>query len=182
MSKKMLGHLQTVGHLGPNITVDFHGSLPKERKIRAEPPRVVHGRSTRFFRLHSHSARRVEPHRGESGRVVLADFGTYLRRELTGAAFPHLYLALDYIRQFGFAKVNVLCIVAVESGGPTTWRMRCEAMESDQEQFAFTAFERLFQDRGLPQAILYRGIWPDLACRTRSTTWNPILFTKSIHQ
>jgi hypothetical protein len=29
----------------------------------------------------------------------------------------------------------------------------CEAMESNQEQFAFTAFERLFQERGLPQAI-----------------------------
>jgi transposase InsO family protein len=29
----------------------------------------------------------------------------------------------------------------------------CEAMESNQEQFAFTAFERLFKERGLPQAI-----------------------------
>jgi transposase InsO family protein len=29
----------------------------------------------------------------------------------------------------------------------------CEAMESNQEQFAFTAFERLFKDRGLPLAI-----------------------------
>jgi hypothetical protein len=26
-------------------------------------------------------------------------------------------------------------------------------MESNQEQFAFTAFERLFKERGLPQAI-----------------------------
>jgi hypothetical protein len=29
----------------------------------------------------------------------------------------------------------------------------CEAMESIQEQGAFTAFERLFRERGLPQAI-----------------------------
>ena len=29
----------------------------------------------------------------------------------------------------------------------------CEAMESNQEQPAFTAFERLFKERGLPQAI-----------------------------
>ena len=29
----------------------------------------------------------------------------------------------------------------------------CEAMESNEEQFAFTAFERLFKERGLPQAI-----------------------------
>jgi transposase InsO family protein len=29
----------------------------------------------------------------------------------------------------------------------------CEALESNQEQFAFTAFERLFRERGLPQAI-----------------------------
>ena len=29
----------------------------------------------------------------------------------------------------------------------------CEAMESNQEQFAFTAFERLFKERGLPLAI-----------------------------
>ncbi len=26
----------------------------------------------------------------------------------------------------------------------------CEAMDFDQEQFAFTAFERLFKERGLP--------------------------------
>lgn len=29
----------------------------------------------------------------------------------------------------------------------------CDAMESNQEQFAFTAFERLFNERGLPLAI-----------------------------
>jgi len=29
----------------------------------------------------------------------------------------------------------------------------CEAMESNQEQPAFLAFERLFQERGLPKAI-----------------------------
>jgi transposase InsO family protein len=29
----------------------------------------------------------------------------------------------------------------------------CEAMESNQEQFAFTALERLLQERGLPNAI-----------------------------
>lgn len=29
----------------------------------------------------------------------------------------------------------------------------CEAMRSNQEQFAFTAFECLFKERGLPQAI-----------------------------
>jgi transposase InsO family protein len=30
----------------------------------------------------------------------------------------------------------------------------CEAMESNAERTAFTAFERLFRERGLPQAIL----------------------------
>ncbi len=29
----------------------------------------------------------------------------------------------------------------------------CEAMESNQEKPAITAFERLFRERGLPQAI-----------------------------
>ncbi len=29
----------------------------------------------------------------------------------------------------------------------------CEAMESNAEKTAFTAFERLFKERGLPQAI-----------------------------
>ena len=29
----------------------------------------------------------------------------------------------------------------------------CEALESNREQLAFTAFERLFHERGLPQAI-----------------------------
>ena len=29
----------------------------------------------------------------------------------------------------------------------------CEALESNQEEFAFTAFDRLFQEHGLPQAI-----------------------------
>ena len=30
----------------------------------------------------------------------------------------------------------------------------CEAMESNAEKPAFTAFERLFQERGLPRAII----------------------------
>jgi transposase InsO family protein len=29
----------------------------------------------------------------------------------------------------------------------------CEALESTREELAFTAFERLFQERGLPSAI-----------------------------
>jgi hypothetical protein len=31
--------------------------------------------------------------------------------------------------------------------------LMCEALESTREDLAFTAFERLFRDRGLPRAI-----------------------------
>src|SRR5262249_41705028 len=38
----------------------------------------------------------------------------------------------------------------------------CEALESNQERLAFTAFERLFKERGLPQAIRSDNSVPSL--------------------
>jgi len=45
------------------------------------------------------------------------------------------------------------CYPLAVIGYASRYLLLCEAMESNQEQFAFTAFERLFKQRGLPQAI-----------------------------
>jgi hypothetical protein len=42
---------------------------------------------------------------------------------------------------------------SVEDGLAGYARWLCEAMEPIKEQGTFTAFERLFKERGLPQAI-----------------------------
>src|SRR6266436_5593779 len=49
-------------------------------------------------------------------------------------------------REFGISRVTV-------SDHASRYLLLCEAMESIKEQGAFTAFERLFKERGLPQAI-----------------------------
>ena len=45
------------------------------------------------------------------------------------------------------------CYPLTVSDYASRYLLLCEAMESTKEQSAFTAFERLFQERGLPQAI-----------------------------
>jgi len=45
------------------------------------------------------------------------------------------------------------CYPLTVSDHASRYLLLCEAMESVQEQGAFTAFERLFKERGLPQAI-----------------------------
>jgi hypothetical protein len=45
------------------------------------------------------------------------------------------------------------CYPLTVSDHASRYLLLCEAMESVKEQGAFTAFERLFQERGLPQAI-----------------------------
>jgi hypothetical protein len=37
--------------------------------------------------------------------------------------------------------------------GTRAARLLCEALESNRQELAFPAFERLFKERGLPQAI-----------------------------
>lgn len=44
-------------------------------------------------------------------------------------------------------------MVLANSDHASRYLLLCEAMESNQEHFAFIAFERLFKERGLPQAI-----------------------------
>ena len=39
------------------------------------------------------------------------------------------------------------------TGHASRYLLLCEALESNQERCVFTAFERLFKERGLPQAI-----------------------------
>jgi hypothetical protein len=45
------------------------------------------------------------------------------------------------------------CYPLTVSDYASRYLLLCEAMESVKEQGALTAFERLFQERGLPQAI-----------------------------
>ena len=45
------------------------------------------------------------------------------------------------------------CYPLTVSDHASRYLLLCEAMESIKEQGAFTAFERLFKERGLPQAI-----------------------------
>jgi len=45
------------------------------------------------------------------------------------------------------------CYPLTVSDHASRYLLLCEAMESVKEQAAFAAFERLFKERGLPQAI-----------------------------
>ncbi len=45
------------------------------------------------------------------------------------------------------------CYPLTVSDYASRYLLLCEAMESVKEQGALTAFERLFQERGLPRAI-----------------------------
>ncbi len=45
------------------------------------------------------------------------------------------------------------CYSLTATDHASRYLLLCEAMESNREQLAFTAFQRLFQERGLPRAI-----------------------------
>lgn len=74
--------------------------------------------------------------------------GTPLSSGLT----PNALWCTDYKGEFKLANQRY-CYPLTVTDHASRYLLLCEAMESNQEQFAFTAFERLFKERGLPQAI-----------------------------
>jgi transposase InsO family protein len=74
--------------------------------------------------------------------------GTPLSQGLT----PNELWCTDYKGEFKLGNQHY-CHPLTVTDHASRFLLLCEAMESNQEQFAFTAFERLFKERGLPQAI-----------------------------
>ena len=65
---------------------------------------------------------------------------------------PNELWCTDYKGEFMLADRRY-CYPLTVTDHASRYLLLCEAMESNAEKFAFTAFERLFQERGLPQAI-----------------------------
>lgn len=74
--------------------------------------------------------------------------GTPLSPGLT----PNELWCTDYKGEFKLGN-HKYCYPLTVTDHASRYLLLCEAMESNQEQFAFTAFQRLFKERGLPQAI-----------------------------
>lgn len=65
---------------------------------------------------------------------------------------PNELWCTDYKGEFKLGNQRY-CYPLTVTDHASRFLLLCEALESNQEQFAFTAFERLFKKRGLPQAI-----------------------------
>jgi len=65
---------------------------------------------------------------------------------------PNDLWSTDYKGEFMLADKRY-CYPLTVTDHASRYLLLCEAMESNAEKPAFTAFERLFQERGLPQAI-----------------------------
>ena len=74
--------------------------------------------------------------------------GTVLSAGLT----PNALWCADYKGEFKLGN-GKYCYPLTVTDYASRYLLLCEAMESNQERFAFTAFERLFKERGLPEAI-----------------------------
>ena len=74
--------------------------------------------------------------------------GTPLSSGLT----PNELWCTDYKGEFQLGN-RKYCYPLTVTDHASRYLLLCEAMESNQEQSAFTAFEGLFQERGLPEAI-----------------------------
>jgi putative transposase len=71
---------------------------------------------------------------------------------LSSGMSPNALWCTDYKGEFKLGNQRY-CYPLTVTDHASRYLLLCEAMESNQEQFAFTAFERLFRERGLPQAI-----------------------------
>jgi transposase InsO family protein len=65
---------------------------------------------------------------------------------------PNDLWCTDYKGEFMLADRRY-CYSLTVTDHASRYLLLCEAMESNREQLAFTAFQRLFQERGLPRAI-----------------------------
>jgi transposase InsO family protein len=71
---------------------------------------------------------------------------------LSSGLSPNELWCTDYKGEFKLGNKKY-CYPLTVTDHASRYLLLCEAMESNQEQFAFTAFERLFKERGLPRAI-----------------------------
>src|SRR5437016_3458750 len=69
----------------------------------------------------------------------------------TGAA-PHELWCADFKGEFKLGNGRY-CFPLTVTDHASRYLLLCEALESTRENLAITAFEQLFQERGLPQAI-----------------------------
>jgi transposase InsO family protein len=72
--------------------------------------------------------------------------------ELSAGLAPNTLWCTDYKGEFKLGN-GKYCYPLTVTDYASRYLLLCEAMESNAEQFAFTAFERLFKERGLPEAI-----------------------------
>ena len=71
---------------------------------------------------------------------------------LSQGSAPNALWSTDYKGEFMLGDKRY-CYPLTVSDHASRYLLLCEAMESIKEQGAFTAFERLFKERGLPRAI-----------------------------
>jgi transposase InsO family protein len=71
---------------------------------------------------------------------------------LSAGASPNSLWCADYKGEFRLGNQRY-CYPLTVTDHASRYLLLCEAMESNAEKTAFTAFERLFQERGLPQAM-----------------------------
>jgi transposase InsO family protein len=71
---------------------------------------------------------------------------------LSSGLRPNDLWCTDYKGEFQLGDKRY-CYPLTVTDHASRYLLLCEAMASNAEQFAFTAFERLFKERGLPQAI-----------------------------
>jgi transposase InsO family protein len=71
---------------------------------------------------------------------------------LSAGLKPNALWCTDYKGEFQLGNKQY-CYPLTVTDHASRYLLLCEAMDSNKEQLAFTAFERLFRERGLPQAI-----------------------------
>ena len=72
--------------------------------------------------------------------------------QLSAGATPNSLWCADYKGEFLLAN-RKYCYPLTVTDHASRFLLLCEAMDSNKEQWAITAFERLFKERGLPLAI-----------------------------
>ncbi len=102
----------------------------------------IPARSTIHAVLHRHGLVKVP------GRPRRRAQGT----ELSAGAAPNDLWCADYKGEFRLGNGRY-CYPLTVTDHASRYLLLCEALESTREQLAITAFERLFRERGLPQAI-----------------------------
>lgn len=71
---------------------------------------------------------------------------------LSAGTAPNALWCADYKGEFQLGN-KAYCYPLTVTDHASRYLLLCEALESTREALAFTAFERLFQERGLPSAI-----------------------------